>query len=75
MTVPVTHFDPVEVITYKEPDLERIFTRVQSLGMETIVNSGKHSCDADKRVDSQRHHLERILRARSLPQSGFDRPS
>ena len=45
-TVPVTKLDPVEVIAYKEPDLERIFTRVQSLGMETMVNSGKHSCDA-----------------------------
>ncbi len=49
-TVPVTRIDPLEVITYKEPDLERIFMRVQSLGIEALINSGQHTCDVEKRL-------------------------
>jgi cholesterol oxidase len=48
--VPVSRIDPVEVITYKEPDLERVFARTETLSLETIVNRGQHSCDVEKGI-------------------------
>jgi cholesterol oxidase len=49
-TVPVSQIDPSEVITYKEPDLERVFSRTVTLGIETLVNTGQHSCDVEKGI-------------------------
>ncbi len=44
-TVSVPGFDPREVLHYKEADLERIFTRVPTGSVETMVNSGTVTID------------------------------
>jgi cholesterol oxidase len=46
----VPGLDPVEVSRYKEADLERIFSRVESLGIESIVNGGDVSIDAGRGI-------------------------
>ncbi len=46
--VVVPDFDPLEVLNYKEADLERIFSRVETQGVEKMVNSGKVEIDADR---------------------------
>ena len=48
--VPVSRIDPVEVIAYKEPDLERILSRTVTLGIETLLNTGRQSCDVEKGI-------------------------
>ena len=49
-TVAVSRIDPLEVIDYKEPDLERLFTRAQGLGIDALINSGRHSSDVDRGI-------------------------
>src|SRR5262249_6358028 len=38
-------FDPLEVLNYKEADLERIFSRVETQSVEKMVNSGAVDLD------------------------------
>ncbi|HMV86017.1 MAG TPA: GMC family oxidoreductase [Blastocatellia bacterium] len=45
VTVPVAGLDPAEIMKYKEDDLERIFSRVPTDGIEKMVNSGKVEID------------------------------
>ncbi|MCI0486555.1 MAG: GMC family oxidoreductase, partial [Blastocatellia bacterium] len=46
--VPVPGLDPLEILNYKEADLERIFSRVETQGIEKMINTGKVKIDADK---------------------------
>jgi hypothetical protein len=46
--VAASNFDPLEVLNYKEADLERIFTRVETQGAEKMINSGEIEIDADR---------------------------
>ena len=47
--VAVSSFDPVEIAGFKEADLERIFSRVETMGLEGITNSGERSIDIARR--------------------------
>lgn len=44
-TVPVGGLDALEIMKYKEDDLERIFSRIQTQSIEKMVNSGKIEAD------------------------------
>jgi cholesterol oxidase len=44
----VPDFSPLEVVDNREPELERIFSRAETKGMETMVNSGQRSFDLQK---------------------------
>lgn len=46
VTVPVGGLEPAEITKYKEDDLERIFSRVQTGSIEKMVNGGKVEIDA-----------------------------
>jgi cholesterol oxidase len=46
--IAVSSFDPVEVANFKEADLERIFSRVETMGLEGMVNTGERSIDFTK---------------------------
>ncbi len=46
--VVVPDFKPIEALNYKEADLERIFNRIQTGSIETMVNSGKIVADTDQ---------------------------
>ncbi len=48
--ITVPGLDPLEVLNYKEADLERIFSRVESLGVATIVNGGEVGIDGDRGI-------------------------
>ncbi|MBI3329905.1 MAG: GMC family oxidoreductase, partial [Nitrospinae bacterium] len=41
--VSVSRIDPLEVLKYKEADLERLFSRVETKGMATMLNSGQRT--------------------------------
>jgi hypothetical protein len=45
--VAVPGLDPLEVIRYSEADLERIFSRVETRGIEVMINSDQVSIDKD----------------------------
>jgi cholesterol oxidase len=45
--VVVPDFDPIEVLNYKEADLERIFNRIETQSVEKMVNSGAVDYDTD----------------------------
>lgn len=49
-SVGVSRIDALEVITYKEPELERLFNRVQTRGIETMVNHGEVSLNPDQGI-------------------------
>ena len=42
--------DPLEVIKFKEADLERIFSRAQTLGIDKMINTGRLDYDTDHGV-------------------------
>src|SRR5437764_141523 len=44
--VTIHTIDPVAAASYGEADLERIFTRVETQSMETMINTGQWSVDA-----------------------------
>ena len=46
--VSVPAFDPAEALRAKEPELERVFSRVETLGMKTMVNTGQTLFDLKK---------------------------
>jgi cholesterol oxidase len=46
--VAASDFDPLEVLNYKEADLERIFNRVETQGAEKMINSGEVEIDTDR---------------------------
>lgn len=46
--VSMSGVDPLEVLNYKEADLERLFTRIETAGIETMINHGQTSFDAEK---------------------------
>jgi cholesterol oxidase len=48
--VSVPGFDPLEIVKYKEADLERIFSRVQTKSMATMVNTGQWAIDVDEGI-------------------------
>jgi cholesterol oxidase len=48
MSVP--GFDPLEVLNYKEAELERIFSRIETGSIETMVNSGTVTIDTAQGV-------------------------
>ena len=48
--VPTSAIDPLEVIHYSEPELERLFRRVTSSPMSWMRNSGERSVDTDHRL-------------------------
>ncbi len=48
--VSVSRFNPLEVLTDKEADLERIFARVETGSIQTMVNSGHVTFDTDNGV-------------------------
>lgn len=49
-TVSLSRLDPIEAIKLKERDLERLFSRAQTLGLEKMVNQGEVSIDTEKGV-------------------------
>src|SRR5262249_10061261 len=66
-------FDPLEVLNYKEADLERIFSRIETQSVEKMVNSGAVDWDPDhgltrkdgawKGVSPRGHALNRLSTA------------
>jgi cholesterol oxidase len=48
--VSVPGFDPLEVVHDKEADLERIFSRVETKSIATMVNTGQWAIDVDKGI-------------------------
>jgi cholesterol oxidase len=49
-SVPVHMIDPLEEVKDDEADLERIFSRVQTLSIDTMVNTGEWSIDSGQGV-------------------------
>ncbi|MGH9326809.1 MAG: GMC oxidoreductase [Terriglobia bacterium] len=49
-TASVHFIDPVETAHDDEADIERIFTRVETQGIDVMVNSGEWSVDTAKRI-------------------------
>ncbi|MGH9449913.1 MAG: GMC oxidoreductase, partial [Terriglobia bacterium] len=49
-SVSVHFIDPIETAADDEADLERIFTRVETLGSEVMVNTGEWSIDVGKGI-------------------------
>ncbi|MGH9767890.1 MAG: GMC family oxidoreductase N-terminal domain-containing protein [Blastocatellia bacterium] len=41
-------FDPLEILNYKEADLERIFSRIETQSVEKMVNGGEVEIDTDR---------------------------
>ena len=48
--VSVPGFDPLEVLNYKEAELERIFSRIETGSIETMVNGGAVTIDTARGV-------------------------
>lgn len=48
--VSVSRVDPLEVINYKEAELERLFSRVETRSIEIIVNTGQRDVDVSKGI-------------------------
>ncbi len=46
--VAVPQFNPLEMLNYREPELERAFAWTETKGMETMVNTGQRSFDLKK---------------------------
>lgn len=46
--VSVPEFDPLEAVNYRESELERVFSRAETKGMEIMVNTGQRSFDPEK---------------------------
>jgi hypothetical protein len=73
LQVALPGLDPLEVLQYKEADLERIFSRIETLGIDTLVNGGTVTLDPERgiiRNDTawkgffpRRHILNRISTA------------
>jgi hypothetical protein len=48
--IAMSQIDPLEVVRYTEPELERLFLRTESGPISEMVNSGERSVDAEKRL-------------------------
>jgi hypothetical protein len=48
--VSMSRIDPLEAINYKEADLERIFSRAQTLSIDKMINTGKLDYDTGRGV-------------------------
>ncbi len=46
--VAVPDFNPLEVVNYKEPELEQVFDWAETKGMESMVNTGQRNFNLEK---------------------------